>query len=400
VNALNRVYRYRLYPTAAQITALETQLAFACDLYNSALEQRRDLWKRHRQSISTYAQQRQFTEVRQDGGSPPGMNAGCQQEVLAQLGDSFDAFFRRVRSGETAGYPRFKAAARFSTLTWRKGKGGAYLAKDRLRIQGVGDIKVKWHRDLPGRPKQTKISRRNGRWYVGFTVEVEAQLLPPTGQSIGIDLGVRQFATLSDGSHIDGPRPGRVAAPTIRRAQRKVARRQRGSHRRRKAVGELARRREREANRRRDAAHKAAKALVDRFDLVAVEDLRPSNMVRTSRGLAREINDQGWAQFLRCLDEKAESAARKVVRVDPKYTSQRCHECGTVDRDSRHGPRFDCTACGHSADADVNAARNILARARTGPSSANATSPALLEKPETESSLDASEELTTPGGEH
>jgi putative transposase len=384
-----RTYRYRLYPTRCQVEVLEEHLGWACDLYNAALEQRRTAYRDFGVSVRLNEQQHELTAIRRDG---PDMNYVSQEMVLQRLNLAFDAFFRRLRSGEKPGFPRFRAKTRFNTLAWRRGQGGATIVNGRLRIQGVGHIKVKWHRDLPSEPKQTRITRRNGRWYVAFTVEVEAAPLPATGAAIGVDLGVRQFATLSDGTHIVGPRSGRVAAPAIRRAQRKVDRRQRGSHRRRKAVANLARRREREADCRLDAAHKAAKSLVGSFDLIAVEDLKPSRMVHGHRSLNREINDQGWAQFLRCLDEKAESAARKVVRVDPRYTSQRCHECGTVDRDSRHGPRFDCTACGHSADADVNAARNILAR--TGPSSANATKSALLEKPVTESSLISPDSLT------
>lgn len=373
---MNRVYRYRIYPTRRQVEALEGQLGYACELYNAALEQRRDAWRNGRRQVALGEQQHELTEARRDG---PEMNYVCQEMVLQRLNLAFGAFFRRMRAGEKPGYPRFRAKARFNTLSWRPALGGAAVCDGRLRIQGVGNIKVKWHRDLPNDPKQVRVTRRNGRWYVAFTVEVEAKPLPATGATIGADLGIRQFATLSDGSHIAGPRSGRVAAPEIRRAQRKVARRQRGSHRRRKAVTQLARRREREAERRRDAAHKAAKSLIDRFDLIAVEDLKPSNMVRGNRGLAREITDQGWAQFVRFLEDKAESAGREVVRVDPRHTSQRCHECGTVDREFRRGPRFCCTACGHTDDADVNAARNILARAE--PSSANATGTALLEKP-------------------
>lgn len=364
---LHRTYRYRLYPTRRQIDALEAQLGFACGLYNAALQQRRDAWRDRRTSVRLPDQQHQLTDLRRDLDLD--MNYAAQEMVLQRLDLAFAAFFRRVRQGEKAGFPRFRSQARFNTLAWRCGKGGAAIVGDRLRIQGVGHIKVKWHRDLPSEPKQTRITRRNGRWYVGFVVAIEAQPLPATGQSIGVDLGVRHFATLSDGAHVSGPRPGRVAAPAIRRAQRKVARCQRGSRRRRKAVTELARRREREANCRRDAAHKAARSLIDRFDLIAVEDLRIPNMVRGNRGLAREITDQGWAQFVQFLEDKAESAGRRVVRVDPRFTSQRCHECGTVDRESRHGPHFECTACGHIADADVNAAKNILAR--TGPSAAN-----------------------------
>jgi len=377
---VNRIYRYRLYPSRRQAAALEAQLAWACDLYNAALEQRRTAFRDFGVSVRLKDQQHELTALRGDG---PQMNYVCQEMVLQRLNLAFEAFFRRTRNGERPGFPRFRAKSRFNTLAWRRRQGGAAIVNDRLRIQGVGHLKVKWHRDLPSDPKQTRITRKNGRWYAAFTVEVERQPLTPTGREIGVDLGVRQFATLSDGSHVVGPRPGRVAAPAIRRAQRKVARRHRGSHRRRRAVAELARRREREANRRLDAAHKAAKGLVNDFDLIAVEDLRPANMVRGNRGLAREISDQGWSTFLQCLEDKAESAGRRVVRVNPRNTSRCCFECGAVDRDSRKGPRFVCTTCGHTDDADVNAAKNILALARTGPSGANANLVlALPEKPQ------------------
>lgn len=197
-----------------------------------------------------------------------------------------------------------------------------------------------------------------------------------------VEVGVRVFASLSNGEAIEGPRPGWQAAPIIRRAQRKMARRQRGSNRRQKAVAELARRREREANRRLDAAHKAARSIVDRFDLIAVEDLNPPAMVKGGRWLAREISDQGWSQFLKCLEDKAESAGRRVVRVNPKNTSRRCFACGRVDRASRKGPLYVCTTCGHEDDADLNAAKNTLHRARTEPSGVVAVSgTALPEKP-------------------
>jgi putative transposase len=370
VETTTRTYRYRLYPTRRQVEALTDQLAFACDLYNAALEHRRAAFRDRGVSVRLADQQHELTELRRDLSLD--MNYVAQEMVLQRLNLAFAAFFRRVRQGEAPGFPRFRAKQRFNTLTWRNAKGGVSVG-DRLRIQGVGHIKVKWHRELQGEVRQTRITRRNGRWYVAFTVRMEKPaLLPATGREAGVDLGVRQFATLSTGEAMRGPRAGRVAAPEIRRAQRKVVRRKRGSHRRRKAVAELARRREREANRRRDAAHKAACSLIDRFDLIAVEDLKTSNMVRTRGGLAREITDQGWSQFIEFLTYKAESAGRQVVRVDPRYTSQRCHECGVRDRESRRGPRFKCTACGHTDDADVNAARNILALARTGPSGANA----------------------------
>lgn len=374
-----RTYRYRLYPTRRQVDALNAQLDFACDLYNAALEQRRSAWRARGRSIRLADQQHDLTVLRKS--LDLAMNYVAQEMVLQRLDVAFQAFFRRLSNGEAPGFPRFKQRRRFNTLSWRTGQGGAAVRNNRLRIQGVGSIKVKWHRDLPRAPKQTRITHKNGRWYASFAVEVEPAPLPASNEDIGVDLGIRQFATLSTGEVIVGPRPAWTAAAPIRRAQRKVARRQRGSSRRQKAVIHLARAKEREANRRRDAAHKAARSLVGRFDLIAVEDLNPPSMVKGGRWLAREISDQGWSQFLKCLEDKAESAGRRVVRVDPRNTSRRCFSCGRVDPKSRKGPLYLCTTCGHEDDADVNAAKNILDRARTEPSGINADCPASPEKP-------------------
>lgn len=383
---LNRVYRYRLYPTRRQVEALEGQLAFACDLWNNALEQRRWAYRQWGASVTLKEQQHSLTELRKDG---PEMNYVAQEMVLQRLRLAFDAFFRRVRNGQAPGFPRFKAKARFNTLSWRNAKGGAAIRDNRLRIQGVGSIKVKWHRDLPSEPKQTRITRRNGKWYVAFSVEVEAQPLRPTGRTIGVDVGVNRLASLSNGNHLLGPRAQRHGLSRTRRAQRSVARKCRGSNRRRKAVQRFARLKEHERNRRADRAHKISKGLVDRFDLIAIEDLKILNMVRGNRGLAREIHDQGWGTFAHCLTYKAESAGRQVVLVDPRNTSRTCAECGAVDRDSRKGRHFVCTSCGHDDDADTNAARNILARAlaRTEPSGVNDATVVAREAAGAESSL-------------
>jgi putative transposase len=366
-----RTYRYRLYPTRGQIEALEGQLAFNCDLYNAALEQRIWAYRTWGVTVGRKEQQHDLTGLRKGGLE---MNYVCQEMVLQRLQLAFDAFFRRVRQGETPGFPRFKAKHRFNTLSWRNAKGGARVVDGRLRIQGVGSIKVKWHRELPSDPKQTRITRRNDKWYVAFAVEVEAHPLAKSKRQIGVDRGVSRLASLSNGRHLKGPRARQANARKVARVQRHVGRCQLGSRRRRKAVHRLARLKEREGNRRLDRAHKIARELVDRYDLIAIEDLRTRNMVRGNRGLNREINDQGWAMLAHCLAYKAESAGRELVLVDPRNTSRTCAECGTVDARSRKGLHFTCVDCGYEADADTNAAQNILARALAGtqPSGANA----------------------------
>ena len=209
MSEISRVYRYRLYPTRRQVAALEDQLGFGCDLYNAALEQRITSYRQGR-PVRLGDQQKELTKLRREIG--PDMNYVAQEMILQRLNLAFEAFFRRLRQGEAPGFPRFKPKQRFNTLTWRRGMGGAAIVNARLRIQGVGHIKVKWHRELPGEVRQTRITRRNGRWYVAFTVRIEKPApLPATGQEVGVDLGVRRFATLSTAEVVTGPHP--LASP-------------------------------------------------------------------------------------------------------------------------------------------------------------------------------------------
>lgn len=382
---MRRVYRYRLHPTGGQARALETHLAAGCQLYNAALEQRHRAYREHGKSVSFGEQSAELRELRALGLVPADGNFWSQQAVLRQLDRAFAAFFRRAKQGERPGYPRFKSDRRFSTLTWTfKGNAGGVSLTDqgRLRLQGVGCVKVKWHRSIPhgadlGEVKVTR-SSDGKRWHACFCVELpDPAACEETGEMVGIDLGVRKLVSLSTGEQIGGPRAGRAGSAKTRRAARKVARRQRGSNRRCKAVLLLARQREREANQRRDHGHKLSRQLVDRFDLIAHENLNVRNMLRSARGtveqpginvaqkrgLNREISDQGWSQFLSFLAYKAEEAGRQVIAVPPPNTSRTCAECTHVDARSRNGSRFRCTACSHTADADVNAAQVILARA-------------------------------------
>jgi putative transposase len=404
-----RSYRYRLYPTRRQQCALDIQLRFACELWNAALEQRRDAWRRCRESVGYHTQAKELTALRRHAPEllpPEGMNCWTQQAVLRRLDDAFSAFFRRMERGEKPGYPRFKAPERFSTIAWSfagKAGGCAVTPQGRLRIQGVGEVKVKWHRRIPpdATLRELRVTRkgsgRSVRYYACFVLDVRPRVKPPrSGEAVGIDVGVRVLAALSTGERFNGPRAGANSAPQTRRAARRVARKRRGSARRRRAAQHLARQREREALRRRDAAHKLSRKLVDRFAFIAHEDLRLMNMLRSPRGTAenpgrgvrakaalnREIADQGWGMLFSMLAYKAEDAGGRVVRVDPAGTSQSCARCGAKDRRSRSGARFSCVHCGHQEDADVNAATVILQRAldveQSGPGGAVKPKPLLL----------------------
>jgi len=368
---LRRTYRHRIYPTAEQAAALETQLGQACDLYNAALEHRKRMWRDHGVSVTWHQQSAELKHLRARGLLDATANFSSQQDALRRLDRAFQAFFRRVKAGEKPGYPRFRARQRYDTLTWSfaGNSGGCQIKEGRLTLQGVGQVKVKWHRQIPPEAKlcTVQVKRQGLRWYACFSLdEVPTVPLPATGRVIGVDLGISTFAALSTGEMIAGPRANRAGAKAVRRAQRKVSRRKRGSSRRRKAVVLLARQREREANRRRDHAHKTARMLVQRFDVIAVENLNVRGLAKGM--LARDCNDQGWATFLAYLHDKAESAGREIILVNPSNTSQACSACGTLVPKTL-GVRVHLCACGYRADRDVNAARNILARA-TGPDGA------------------------------
>jgi putative transposase len=382
-----RVYRYRLYPSGSQAEALDAQLVACCALYNAALEQRRRAWREHAISVTYGDQSAELRNLRAAGLLPAEANFWCQQAVLRRLDRTFQAFFARVARGEKPGYPRFKSARRFDTLAWTlKGNaGGVQITPHRrLRLQGVGAIKVKWHRELPADAVlgQVTVTRSSDghRWHVCFHAELPDSPVEHARAgraAVGVDLGVRRLVSLSTGEQFPGPRPARRNRAGVRRAARKVTRRKRGSKRRQKAAALLARHREREASRRRDCAHKLSRELVDRFDLIAVEDLQIGKMIRSARrtvespgngvaqkrGLNREITDQGWAQLRTLLAYKAAEAGRQLIKVDPANTSRTCAECGAVDARSRRSEQFRCVDCGHTDDADVNAARVILDRA-------------------------------------
>ncbi len=204
---LRRTFRYRIYPTVRQRLAIEAQLGFACQIYNAALEQRRYAWRGRNRSVSLYEQFRELTDVRAANMGPTKMSCSAMRDPLRRLDLAFAAFFRRVESGAKPVYPRFRAARRYDSLTWATGWG---LQNGRLALQGIGHTRVKWHRPLPpsAELRTVTIGRVAGRWYGCFSLTLSgASRAAAEGQpAVGLDLGVKQFATLSTGEQIRGPR--------------------------------------------------------------------------------------------------------------------------------------------------------------------------------------------------
>ncbi len=355
---MRRTFKFRAYPNRAQSEALDAQLGEACRLYNGALDERRSAWKMQRTSISYYDQANQLKAIRADGSLDLANFSACQ-DVLRRVDKTFRAFFGRVKAGRKAGFPRFRSRRRYDSLTFPSyGDGCRLRANGRLYLQGAGEIKVKLHRPVAGTIKTVSVKREGGNWYALFSCEVEHSPLPATAEAVGIDVGLTTFAVLSDGSEIANPRYARKAAAAVRRAQRKVARRKRGGNGRRKAVVLLQQAHAHVKAQRNDFHHKAARALVDRFGVIAVEDLNIKGLAGAM--LARSVHDAGWGLFLQRLDDKAESAGRQIVRVNPNGTTQRCSECQTTVPKTLSQRWHDCPACGLSLGRDENAAREIL----------------------------------------
>ena len=363
---MRRTFKYRAYPTPTQAEALREQVNEACRLYNAALEERRSAWRMNGISLGYYDQANQLKDIRAAGTVGIANFSACQ-DVLRRVNKTFVAFFGRVRAGEKrVGYPRFRSRLRYDSLTWPSwGDGCALRASGRLYLQGVGDLKLKWHRPLPADAtiKTVTAKRAAGRWYVCFSVQLpEPEPLPVSQLAVGVDVGLTTFAVLSDGSEIANPRHFRAGERRLRLAQRKLARRKKRSRRRLKARQEVARVHSHVANQRRDFHHKTAHALVQAHGLIAVEDLNVKGLAGSI--LAKSVHDAGWSQFISIVADKAAEAGRTLVKVNPAGTTQACSGCGEhVPKDLKD--RWHSCACGLSIGRDLNAALNILRLAFT-----------------------------------
>ena len=369
---MQRSYQYRLYPNGEQSAALETILCQSRFLYNEALAHRRDVYKQTKQSVSYVAQWDRFKEDRKARVEDFGLlNATSVQQLLRRLDKTFQAFFRRIRNGDEPGFPRFKPATRFRSMEYRHGDG-CQLKGDGFYIQHVGGVRIRLHRPVPeGCLKHVILTRKTGgRWFVTFQGD-DGMEPPPmrSGKAVGIDQGLLSLLAFSDGTLIDNPRWLRSSLTRLRRAQRSLARKAKDSSQRYKQAQHVARLHERIASQRKDFWHKITTELTQTYALVAVEDL-PLGFLTQNRHLALSARDAGLGLFQAMLDYKAERAGCQIVAVDPKHTSQVCSGCGQIAKKSL-SQRWHSCPCGVELDRDVNAAVNVLHKARCGPLAVN-----------------------------
>ncbi len=359
---MQRSFRYRLNPTHAQTSVLQSWLHLTRELYNAALTERRDAWQKQHLQITRYDQQAQLPAIRVSRPEFTTLPIVAMRGPLQRLDKAFNQFFRNSPGQPRAGFPRFKSAARWSSITFDDLNKVSPIAAGgkRIKVSLLGKVKLRLHRPVLGVPKTMAIKLdANGHWYVTlFCVGVPTDPLPRTGREGGIDLGLIAFAATSDGSFFNNPRPYKTVRIARERASRRVSRRKKGSKRRKAAVRSLAKLHDHVANIRRENHITVAKALVAQYDTIYVEALNIKGLARGR--LAKSVNDAGWGNFLHWLRCKAESAGREVVEVNPAGTSQICSGCGCEVRKDLSVRVHDCPHCGLKLDRDVNAARNVL----------------------------------------
>jgi len=344
-------YKYRLYPTARQGGAMQGQLNIAREVYNACLEERRACYRSTGKSLTYYDQANQLKAIRQECPDVATVNFSMLQATCRRAQRTYDAFYRRMRAGLKGGFPRFKGHHRFDSITFPSYNDGCTLADGRLKLQGVGRVKVKLHRSIKGAIKTVTLKREGDKWYVIFSCDIGAITpLPATGQSVGIDVGLTYFLTTDTGATVENPRPFKKARGHLRVAQRALARCKRGSARRSKVRRRVALLHQKVANARRDFHHKTARTLVDANDAIYHEDLTITNMVK-NRHLAKAIHDVAWGQFIAILTSKAEEAGRRIIAADPYSTSQAC-VCGERVPKQLKDRWHECPVCGLSLPRD------------------------------------------------
>ncbi len=405
-----KAFKYRMYANQHTTDKLRWVLDRCRELYHAGLQERRDAYEMgvkrhpnyydeearkqltHEHAVGYYEQKRELVDIKELRPEYQEIASHVLQDVILRLKRAYDDFFRRVQNGEQPGYPRFQGRNRYDSFTYPDGAGWKLDAKERptdkkgivrvnLKLTKIGTVKLHLHRDMAGTIKTLTIKREGEHFYAVFTCEIgKPEPLPTSYEDVGIDLGVTHFAALSNGEFIDNPRHFRKAEKKLAKAQQALARKKKGSHRRRSAARQVAKCHRKIANQRKDFQHKASRKLVNRYQIIVFEELETKNLTRRPKpkqdeetgqylpngasakaGLNKSILDAGWATFTEMVSVKAAWAGRTVIFVDPYKTSQVCSQC------KKEGPHKEldervhtCVYCGFVLDRDSNAAINTL----------------------------------------
>lgn len=362
---MRKTYKYRLYPSKTQEAKLLATLEVCRILYNSCLVDRKNLYESTGKGLSRIQQQKILAADKKRVPLLKDIHSQVLQDVLFRVERAYQGFFRRLAAKETkAGYPRFKSEGRYDSMTYPQ-EPGFKIEDNKLKLSKIGHLKIRMHRDIIGQVKTCTIRKDGTHWYACFSVAYEPEERNVPTHSIGIDVGLKSFATLSDGTEIASPKHFRKAEARLKRSQRALSLKKKGGNNRKAAKQVVTNIHRKVRNQPLDFHHKEARKIVNAFGLIVAEDLKIRNMVRNRR-LSKSISDAGWGGFLSLLASKAEEAGCRFEKVDPCNTSVNCSSCGEKVPKSLAVRTHRCPLCGLVMDRDHNAAINILQRATAG----------------------------------
>jgi putative transposase len=351
------MFRFRLYPSKTQTKILEEQFEICRQAYNWLLLHCRETYKETKKLPKEFDLNNLLFAFKMQRKQLKQIHSQALQNISKRIKDAYTGFYARRKLGLKAGLPRFKKYGTYKSITYPQ--SGFKIEGNKLKLSKIDNILIKQHREIQGQIKTLTIKKAaSGKWFACFSCIVDEQHQEKPFKDVGIDVGLKSFAVLSDGTVIDNPRFYRKSEKRLARLQRQLSRKEKGRNNN-KARLKVARMHERIQNQRRDFLHKASRKIADKYETVYVEDLKIMNMIRNHH-LSKSISDAGWRKFIGMIAYKESQSGGRLIQVNPRNTTQTCSRCGEQVKKSLSSRIHECPYCGLVLDRDLNASRNIL----------------------------------------